>query len=319
MIKRPFVLLIAVFLLCSFAHAQGIPASVTNNATAGINYLGWITDAVDELITAHSDHFLQLARVEANIFATIGFLLLALRWAAQTLNFRWHEELHVGELYLYGLNVCMVMMMLHYYSSPLPHMSVSLHQFFPAVARSLSTSFDTAIVNDFLARVNDVVINLEKPAYWNMVNVILYFFVILDMGVMDAALFVIDSFGFIAVGVLTVFGPLFIPCLLLNRPSAFFWRWFQLILSYSMYRAVASAFTFIWATMMVKFFDNTINGDYSLGSFLLLASILVMLTAAFLYSMFKVPAITAELFQGAGALGSDLANGIKMAVTRKMS
>ena len=46
-----------------------------------------------------------------------------------------------------------------------------------------------------------------------------------------------------------------------------------------------------------------VGSDYSIANWIALLPVVLMLTIAFLYSMFKIPALTAALFSGAGSIG----------------
>jgi type IV secretion system protein VirB6 len=114
-------------------------------------------------------------------------------------------------------------------------------------------------------------------------------------------MFAVNAFGFAAYGLFTLFGPLLIPLYLTRNFHSKFWGWVDNLIVFAMYRAVSAALTFVWLNVLVSFFDNTVNGDYSIGHWLALVPTLLMLTVSFAWAMFKIPALTSMLFGGAGA------------------
>jgi hypothetical protein len=92
---------------------------------------------------------------------------------------------------------------------------------------------------------------------------------------------------------------LFIPLLLTRNFAGKFWIWLDGLITFGMYQAVAGSITFIWLHVIIGFWDQSIAGDYSAGNWTALFVTLIMLSVAFVWSMFKVPMLTAMLFGGA--------------------
>ena len=96
----------------------------------------------------------------------------------------------------------------------------------------------------------------------------------------------------------TLFGPLMIPLFITRNFKGKFWAWVDGLLVFSMFRAVAAAVSFIYLNVFIGFFDNTVNGDYSLGHWLALIPTLILLNGGLLWAMFQVPRITGMIFGG---------------------
>jgi hypothetical protein len=111
-----------------------------------------------------------------------------------------------------------------------------------------------------------------------------------------------------------VLGPIFIPWLIVPRLSWLFWNWIQFMLQYSFYRVVASALTFVWTTVMVKFFESAVQGDYSLAHFLIMLVPLGMLNIGMIFSVFRVTSFVSDLFKGTAAAGGGLAGSVAGAI-----
>ena len=86
---------------------------------------------------------------------------------------------------------------------------------------------------------------------------------------LPAILFVINCSAFILYGVTALFGPVFIPLLMTDRPfAAKFFHFLDVLISFAMIRAVAAAFIFVWAGFMNAFIQQTFNGNYSMEMWL---------------------------------------------------
>jgi hypothetical protein len=134
------------------------------------------------------------------------------------------------------------------------------------------------------------------------------------MGIVQAVLFFVTSFGFVAIGLGSLVGPLFIPFYIYMWPTQAgkFYRWLDFMIVYSFYQVVA-AFVYVWTNVIVYFFDHAIHGDYGLAHLLILIVPFLALSVTFVISMFKVPAIAAELFGGMGSTGAQMASSINNA------
>ena len=80
---------------------------------------------------------------------------------------------------------------------------------------------------------------------------------------------------------------------------------------YSFYRVVANAFVYVWSQVLVRFFNTAIHGDYTLAHFLRLIVPMIVLNLSFIWCLFKVPSIAAELFGGIGNVGATMASEIR--------
>jgi hypothetical protein len=153
---------------------------------------------------------------------------------------------------------------------------------------------------------------LEHPPVWNFFGLFVYIFVLGGMVCLDATLLLITGLGFFAVGLGQVFGPLVVTFLLIPGWSGKFWRWVDFMWIYSWYRAVAAAYVWVASNFLINFFQNSVNGDYSLGHFAGLALLMLSSILMVVFGAFKVPAFTAELFGGGlGHAGANFGESVR--------
>lgn len=271
-------------------------------ASPGINWLGQVTSAVDNLTTTKGDILMDLGVTELNFVALMGLIAMVVRWnlghmviGQRPVNFT------IGDLFIFFFQLFACCLMMHYYFNPLPGTALSLHNLFAGVAQSIAANLDQAIMDDFLARVRNVMDATSRPSGMDFIGIIIYFIVIALMALIDLAMFAIDAFGWVCYGIFSLFGPLAIPLYMTKHFSSKFWGWFDGLIVFSFYRAVSAGFAYIWLNVMIGFFDNTVAGDYSIGHWLAILATLIMLTGAFAYGLFKIPMITSMLFGGVGS------------------
>lgn len=126
-------------------------------------------------------------------------------------------------------------------------------------------------------------------------------------------------FAQIAMSILTLFGPLFIPWMIFGPLSFLFWSWFRALITYSLYAAVAAAvFRIMMQLIMVMgdAYQANANADQilaalsdpaatvsGLGGYIVwsISYFLALLTT--LLASFKIPEIAASLVSGSAAGG----------------
>lgn len=304
---RAFVVVL-VALIPMAANAQSIPVSQQT-----LDYLAWGTKAIDDLVTSHMDLFVADGFKLVNVLAVLILTLKAIRWMFHGVS-SWHAHFDLAPLVEFLGKLAAALIMLHYYNSPLPGVTFSFHQIFSETARHVAGTIDLTILNDFLNRCMELANNLERPSAMNFIGIFEYFQVLVNMAVVEGILFVITIFSFIALGVGSLLGPLFIPLILVPHFSGLFWRWVNSMMVYSFYQVVANAMVYVWCHVIVQFFSNAINKDYSLGNLLYLFIPFLMVNLAFAWSLLKVPALASEYFGGIGSVGASLGSSVSGAV-----
>lgn len=287
----------------------------------GINWLGLLVDQVNDLITSSGGVLVHYGLVLLAWIAILKLLMLVIPMLLRRLDLLghsgWHISIHFSDIFVLLFQVAVCSVALNHWMTPFAG-GLSLHQVPTAFAKSLTTEFDNATFDQFIRYVSTTVTNLEQPGPLQMLDIFIYLGVLIDMGILSAVMFVIASFGFVGVGLYTVLGPLFIPLALTKHFYSWFWNWLQGLFAFSMYRVMAAVIGWVWANIYIYFFIHGVGQDYSIANWLALCPVVVMLTVAFVYSMFKIPALTSALFSGGGSIGqsylSAVGGGIRAAL-----
>jgi hypothetical protein len=283
-------------------------------AGPGIDYTGYVTTQIDSLI---SGSLPAMQSIGNNLLTWIGIIMLvvyALRWMAHSAS-RHHPEFPFGELmHFFGLFL-VAEMMLRYYDVPLGIIGgVSIHQALPKMSQDLAGHISVGSLTIVIHKIAAIIQGIQKPTLWDPIALFVYVGILLDMGIIQAALFAITILGFIAVGIGGLVGPVFIPWLIVPRLNWLFWNWFSFVLQYSFYSVIANALVFIWTNVLINFIDQVIHADYTLAHFLLLLPAIVVLNVGMFYSVFKITSFVTDLFKGAAGAGAGFSSAVGAAV-----
>jgi hypothetical protein len=279
-------------------------------STTTIDYITWITAAIDSLVTTSGGGmFLSTGTQLVTAVGTIMLCMYALKWAAESAA-RHHGEFNFPALIHFFALFLIAETMLRYYNTPLPWTSVSLARILPDTGRYFAGLIDLGILNTLLGKITTLLAGAEKPSITDPLLVGVYCGILLDMTIIEGVLFAVNILAFVFIGLGSLLGPLFIPWLIVPRMSWLFWNWLSFMLQYSFYRVVASALTYIWATVLVNFIDRSVHGDYSLAHFLVLLVPLGMLNIGLAVSVLKIGGAVSDLFKGGAQAGSNLAGSV---------
>ena len=304
-------------LLITLVPMHGFGATGPNSLASGIDWLSQVTDQVNALVTNHADQLVDLGTTELALFAIFTLVGIVVRWqiSHMVIGFR-PVNYTIGDLLAFFINLAACSLLLHYYNTPLPGAGISIHQVIPALAKSVSNILDQTVVDGFLDRVREAAAGTQAPTALNLTGAIVYATVLWNVAFMDLIMFAVNAFGFIALGMFTLFGPLLIPLFITRSFKHKFWHWVDGLLVFSMFRAISAAVSFIYLNVLIGFFDNTVAGDYSLGHWLALIPTLILLNGGLVWSMFQVPRLTVMIFGGVAGYAQGFVESLTSTIVR---
>ena len=164
----------------------------------------------------------------------------------------------------------------------------------------LANQLEASTVTRILDRLNALYIGLESPgasAILNAIEVIRWAVTILAILAAQISLYFIVAFGYVAVAVCVLVGPIFIPFWLVPELKFLFDGWFRSTLQYAFYPVIAQAFLAVFGNLLINFVDRAgteLSGPALGAIFFPLLSMLM----AFVWGMLKVPSLTNSIFSG---------------------
>ncbi len=187
--------------------------------------------------------------------------------------------------------------MLTYYVAPLPGMGRSFPHLIIDEAQVLAAQMETAQVQSLMDHLHAVLIDIEVPLTPTMLHLYGYLLVSLTVTAARVALVAVIAFGWVAMAVAVLVGPVFIPFLLVPSLDWIFWGWLRSLIQYAFYQVVAQAFVFVFGTFLVHQLD-AFPPPYTVDKLLVGGFHIVFLMLAFVWGLFKVPSLTNSLFAG---------------------
>ena len=113
----------------------------------------------------------------------------------------------------------------------------------------------------------------------------------------------------IALAILTILGPIFIPFLVFEPMAFLFWGWFRAMITYSLYGVIAGAVLRVFSAVAISFITSMGNSDLDTQSFVDVSvwvlAVVPMFVAGLLASL-KCGELASMLVTSAGAGGSGL-------------
>jgi len=251
---------------------------------------------LNDLLTTHSDTFQAIG---VNLFR--GFALILIVWfgvksalSSASGGPGFHFD-HFAELLL---TIAFGFAMITYYARPIPGFGVGFHSLITNEGLALANQLNNGMLTDIFSRLDSIYFSLEVPVIAFDIIAILHFILIVAMIiVLEAAVFFVIAFGYIAAAIAVLLGPVFIPFFVVPKMEWLFWGWLKAFLQYSFYPVVANAYLFVFGSMLVHLVDSH-PPPYDGPTIALLFEPLLFLLIAFTYGVVKIPSLVSSLFSG---------------------
>jgi hypothetical protein len=124
-----------------------------------------------------------------------------------------------------------------------------------------------------------------------------YIITILCILIAQAAVFAVIAFGYVAVAIAVMLGPIFIPFFIVPHLEWLFWGWLKSLIQYAFYPVVANAYLFVFGNLLIHFIDSH-PAPYDGAMLMVLFFPLVLLLIAFTFGIVKIPSLVNSLFTG---------------------
>lgn len=267
------------------------------------NYLTYLSQAITELLTTRSAA-IQAAGLD--IFRSLAVILIvwfgiksALSASQGQGGFNFARFADLILLISFGLG------MLTYYSTPIPGVGMSFSYLITKEAIQLSAT----IQSDNVQQIVDSITEAEKqlgdpPGMFSLSEDMTYLIARLCLMVMQAFVFAVIAYGYVATAVCVLIGPIFIPWFIVPKMDWLFWGWFKAFIGFSFYQVVASAFIFVFSKVVIGMFS--VIGTFSLSNIFTLLPALLTLMFVCVYGLHKIPELTASILGGRAGTWVDL-------------
>lgn len=261
------------------------------------SYFVWITQATTSLMTTHADVFLTLG---LNMFRGLVAVLIA--WTGVSIALGASSGGAPRMDRFAGLIMCIAFTyaMLVYYSTPLPGMGVSFHRLITDQGANLAGQIEAAQLEELFTRLSEVYVNLEQPtgpAVLDVMQVLRYYGTVVMISLAQGVVLAVIAYGFVAVAVCVLVGPIFIPFFVVPHMEWMFWGWFKALLQYAFYPVIGNAFVYVYGELLLHFFDAH-RPPFSASDIAGLFLQIILMSIAFVFGLLKIPSLVANIFGG---------------------
>src|SRR5215470_2952477 len=136
-------------------------------------------------------------------------------------------------------------------------------------------------------KVTEVEQGMEQPSAINFHETLTFVVLYVILATIQAVVLMIIGFGLIAQAVLLLVGPVFVPFLVVPKMDWLFWGWFKAFLQYSFYQVVASAFVYIFAQLLLGFF-NSFGSNMDTDQWMTAFPVIFIFLMIAIYGLFKI-------------------------------
>ncbi|ADW71395.1 hypothetical protein [Granulicella tundricola] len=272
-------------------------------AAPGVDWLTVFTQNLTNLTTQNGGALTSFGLTELSFISLMVLVNMVITWSTDTMTFGFHREpLRIGDLVQFLLRLICCLLAENYWSNPLPGASFGFNHLFSYIAQVLSQSIDQNSLTNLEALLKTLGDGTAAPAITAPLELLAYILIELMLGVVTMVVFLVNVSGFILYGVAALFGPVFIPLYMTKNFRGKFLHFVDVLVSFAMIRAVASAFIYVWAGFLQAFVLQTFQSDYSMKMWLANLIPCIALFGAFVINMLYIPSLTQIIFGGhAGA------------------
>jgi hypothetical protein len=259
----------------------------------GYDPIGTVQQAITSLLLTHEPEFLAIG---LRLYLALATVMLAWHGIRMMLAGRDVAE----QIYSFArllLTVSFGYAMIAYYESPIPGIGTSFSNLITDQTAYLARLLSARAVQEAQQSLATLWAALEQPDPWSILANLLYWGMLIVIGLAQFALLFVVSFGMIASAVCALLGPLFIPFFIVPSLEWLFWSWLKAFVQYSFIPVVANAFIFVFERFLSEYIQ-TLPPGLRLEEQLLYGVHAVMILMTFTVGVLLVPSLTSSIFSG---------------------
>jgi type IV secretory pathway VirB6-like protein len=259
----------------------------------GYDPIATVQEAIASLLTTNEPQFLTIGLRMFLSFATIFMSWYGIR---MMLAPRQAED-HLWGFARLLLVVSFGYAMINFYESPIPGLGISFSNLITDQTAFLASVLSARSVQNAQESLTTLWNALEPPDAWSILANLLYWGMLLLIGLAQFAVLFVVSFGMIAGAVCGLVGPLFIPFFIVPTLEWLFWNWLKAFIQYSFMPVIANAFILIFERFLSRYLQ-TLPPGLRLEEQLLYSVHAVMILLTFTVGVLLVPSLTSSIFSG---------------------
>lgn len=275
--------------------------------------LASLRNTIFNVLTEHGTPFAQLG---LNIFRTVTIIMIVI--AGSRIAFSDHQSLHKLRT-LAGLILAVwIMLTLYTRSSPLLA-GYSFSEAIPRTAFGMADLVGTTMQQQMLTKLDQIMNGLSSMSsfsFFHARDFLIYIIITILIALLELAMFIVIGFGYLALGVVLVIGPILIPFMIVPKLDFLFWSWLKALIKYSFYPVIGNIVLLGICQIMLSILNTTLPTSGQIVITVLQLPILIVVLAAGLYAIFKIPGLVQDIFAGTASSGGGLQAAISGTVMR---
>jgi hypothetical protein len=261
--------------------------------TLGYDPIATVQQAITTLLSTQEPAFIGIGN---RMFLSFATILLVWHGIQMMLTSRESGE----QMYSFAkllLFIAFGYAMIAYYESPIPGIGTSFSNLITDQAAYLASILSARSVQDAQQNLNTLWNALQQPDAWSLLANLLYWTMLIVIGLAQFALLFVVSFSMIASAICGLVGPLFVPFFIVPTLEWLFWGWLKSFVQYSFMLVIANAFIFVFEKFLSRYLE-TLPPGLRLEEQLLYGVHAVMILITFTVGVLLVPSLTSSIFSG---------------------
>jgi hypothetical protein len=271
------------------------------------NLLASLRDTIFGVLTQNGTPFAQLG---LNIFRTITIVMIVI--AGTRIAFSDNHSLHKLRTLAGLILIVWIMLTLYTRSSPLLG-GYSFSEAIPRTAFGMADLVGTTTQQQMLSRLDQITSGITDMSSFSLLHVrdfVTYLVITLLIALLELSMFIVIGFGYLALGAVLVIGPILIPFMIVPKLDFLFWSWLKALIKYSFYPVIGNIVLLGICQIMLSILNTTLPPTDQIVITVLQLPILVVVFAAGLYAIFKIPGLVQDIFSGSASAGGGLQSAI---------
>ena len=195
----------------------------------GYDPIGTVQQAIFTLLSNEEPQFIAIGMRMFLSFATI-----LITWQGIRMMLDWRQS---GE-HMFGFARLLLVIafgyaMIAFYESPIPGIGTSFSNLITDQTSYLASLLGARSIQNAQQSLSDLWNALEQPDAWSILANLLYWLMLIVIGLAQFAILFVVSFGMIASAVCALLGPLFVPFFIVPTLEWLFWNWLKAFIQYS--------------------------------------------------------------------------------------
>jgi len=254
-----------------------------------------VQQAITSLLTTYEPEFLS---VGYSLFVAFATIVLAWQGIKTMLA---GERLgdHLFDFARLLLFISFGYALISFYERPIPGIGVSFSNLITDQAHFLANKLEARSFELVWGHLDELWSHFLPPDAWSILANLLYWVLLLVVGIAKTVSLAVVAFGLIASAVCALVGPLFVPFFIVPKLDWLFWSWFKSFVQYSFIPVIAFAFLMVFERFLFGYL-TTLPPGITEDDYLVYGVQALVVVGVFVVGILLVPSLTNAIFSGRG-------------------